>query len=37
MSIFPKWLTLNFPQNFEILMSLIFFEKDLHMILNDDE
>ena len=35
MSIFAKRLTLNFPQKFEILLSLIFFEKDLHMILND--
>ena len=35
MSVFAKGLTLNFPQNFEILLSLIFFEKDLHMILNN--
>ena len=35
MSIFPKRLTLNFPQNFEILLSLTSFEKDLHMILNN--
>ena len=35
MSIFAKRLTLNFPQKLEILLSLIFFEKDLHMILND--
>ena len=35
MSIFQKLLNLNFPQKFEILRSLIFFEKDLHMILNN--
>ena len=35
MSVFAKGLTLNFPQNFEILLSLIFFEKDLHMMFND--
>ena len=31
MSIFPKQLTLNFPQKFEILLSLSFFEKDPNM------
>ena len=31
----PKRLTHDFPQKFEILLSLIFFEKDLHMILNN--
>ena len=35
MSIFPKWLIVDFRQKFEILLSLIFFEKDLHMILNN--
>ena len=35
MSIFPKRLTLDFPPKCEILPSLIFFEKDLHMILNN--
>ena len=35
MSIFPKWLTLDLPQKCEILLSVIFFEKDLHMIFNN--
>ena len=35
MSIFPKWLTLDFSPKREILLSLIFFEKDLHMIFNN--
>ena len=35
MSIFPKWLIVDFRQKVDILLSLIFFEKDLHMILNN--
>ena len=35
MSIFPKRLTLDFPPKCEILLSLIFFEKDLDMTFNN--
>ena len=35
MCIFPKGLTRDFPQKFEILPSLSFFEKDLDMMFNN--
>ena len=35
MTIFLKGVTPDFRQKFEILLSLIFFEKDLHMMSNN--